>query len=125
MKENEIADAVLDHAFRIHRQYGPGLLESVYEEVLCYELRKAGHTVYRQQQVSLIHEELYIPIAFRADLIVDHLLLVELKSVSDLPRDCFKIVNTYLRLSHIRLGLVINFGAGLLKDGIRRVANGL
>ena len=125
MTENEIAAIVLEKSFVIHRTYGPGLLESVYEEILCYELRKDGYTVQRQQDVSLIHEELFIPMAFRADLIVDHLVLVELKSSEELHRSYYKIVRTYLRLTHIQLGLLINFSEPLLKDGIRRIANGL
>ena len=123
--ENEIATSVLDICFDIHRQYGPGLLESVYEELLCYELDKQGISYVRQFPISLIHDEQKINIAFRADIIVEDAVLLELKSVSKLENVFFKTVNTYLKLTGLKLGLLINFNEALLKDGIRRIANGL
>ncbi|GAA4342795.1 GxxExxY protein [Flaviaesturariibacter amylovorans] len=125
LTENQIADSILDCAFKIHRRLGPGLLESVYEEILCYELRKLGFFVERQKNITLIYDELVIPRSFRADLIVERLVLVELKSAIDLHKEYYKVLSTYLTVTHIRLGLLINFGAPLLKDGIRRIANGL
>ncbi|RYY92879.1 MAG: GxxExxY protein [Chitinophagaceae bacterium] len=125
LSENELVDIILDCSFKIHRQLGPGLLESVYEEILAYELRKQGLFVERQKQVGLRWEELFLPRAFRADLIVNHTVLVELKSVAELPKDYYKVVMTYLRLSELKLGLLVNFNAPYLKDGIRRIANKL
>ncbi|RYY98989.1 MAG: GxxExxY protein [Chitinophagaceae bacterium] len=121
--EEEIAEAVLDVAFYIHRMYGPGLLESIYEDLMEYELRKRGFHVERQKSIALLHEELHRKRAFRADLIVNYSVLVELKSRMDLHRDYYKVLVSYLRLSRIRLGLLINFGMPLLRDGIRRVLN--
>ncbi|GAA4333101.1 GxxExxY protein [Flaviaesturariibacter amylovorans] len=121
--EEEIAQAVLDCAFYIHKLYGPGLLESIYEDLMEYELVKRGFTVERQKPVALIHEELRRKRAFRADLIVNYTVLVELKSRMELHPDYYKILVSYLRLSRIRLGLLINFGMPLLRDGIRRVVN--
>ncbi|RYY96483.1 MAG: GxxExxY protein [Chitinophagaceae bacterium] len=125
LDENRIVDIILDCAFQIHRRLGPGLLESVYEEILCYELKRLDLFVERQKDITLIYDDLVVPKAFRADLIVEHLVIVELKSVSDLHKEYYKVVSTYLKVSHIRLGLLINFSAPLLKDGIRRIANNL
>ncbi|RYY64064.1 MAG: GxxExxY protein [Chitinophagaceae bacterium] len=123
LTENEIAEAILDVAFYIHKMYGPGLLESVYEDLMEYELRKRGFFVERQKQIPLIHETLVRRRACRADLIVNHTVLVELKSAIDLNKNYYKTVVTYLRLSRLNLGLLINFGMPLLRDGIRRVIN--
>lgn len=123
LDENAIAEAILDVAFYIHKMYGPGLLESVYEDLMEYELRKRGFFVERQKPIPLIHETLKRKRAFRADLIVNHSVLVELKSSIDLNKNYFKTVVTYLRLSRHNLGLLINFGMPLLRDGIRRVIN--
>jgi len=125
MKINDLATIVINTCFKIHQQYGPGLLESVYEEILSYELQIAGLKVSRQQAISLIHEDLVIKIAFRADLIIEDILLVELKAVDDIPKVYYRKVLTYLKLTDLRLGLLINFSVSILKDGIHRIANNL
>jgi GxxExxY protein len=101
------------------------LFESVYEELMAYELRKVFPNIRRQFPVALMHEEIYIPIAFRADLIVENKVLIELKSVEGISRVDFKQVRTYLNLTGYKLGLLINFNVELIKDGIRRIVNGL
>jgi GxxExxY protein len=125
LSENEIATIVIDHCYKIHCKYGPGLLESVYEQILCYELRKAGLLVARQEPIALVHEQLEIKIAFRADLIINGKVLAELKSVEDMPKASYKKLLTYLKLTNLKLGLLINFGEILIKNGIHRVVNGL
>ncbi len=125
MTENEIAKVVVNTAFKIHSLFGPGLLESVYEELMYYELKKIFADVRRQQVIPLIHEELYITVAFRADLIVESKVLIELKSVEEIAKVDYKRVNTYLSLTGYKLGLLINFNVPLIKDGIRRIVNGL
>jgi GxxExxY protein len=125
MPENRIAKSVLDICFDIHRQYGPGLFESVYEEIVCYELAKNKLHFLRQQPIELVHDGKKMDIGFRADLIVEDLLLIELKSISKLEDVHFKQVITYLRLTDLKLGLLINFNESLLKNGIKRIANGI
>lgn len=125
MKENPVAKLVLDAAFAIHTKLGPGLLESVYETVLAYELAKRGMAVRRQVSIPIRYEELSFEEGFRADLLVDECVVVELKSVEALAPVHGKQVLTQLRLSGHRLGLLINFGEVHLKDGIKRIANGL
>jgi len=123
--ENIIARKVLDEAFRVHTELGPGLLESVYEQVLAHRLQKAGCRVDVQKPVSIDVEGLRIPDAFRADLVIDDLLIIELKSVDQVKPVFAKQLLTYLRLSGIKLGLLINFGTIRLKDGIERISNNL
>ena len=125
MNENEIATAVLDAAFKIHTNLGPGLLESVYEAVLAYELTKRGIAVRRQMPIPIRYEGLTFEEGFRADLLAGDCVIVELKSVEALAPVHGKQVLTQLRLSGHRLGLLINFGEIHLKDGIKRIANGL
>ena len=123
--ENEIATIVLDAAFKVHTNLGPGLLESVYEAVLAYELTKRGIAVRRQVPIPIRYEELSFDEGFRADLLAGDCVVVELKSVEALARVHGKQVLTQLRLSGHRLGLLINFGEERLKNGIKRIANGL
>jgi GxxExxY protein len=125
MTENDVAKAVVDAAFKVHTTLGPGLLESVYELVLSHELEQRGLRVQRQVPVELRYEGLVIEDAFRADLIVGGLVIVEVKSTEATPAVHKKQHLTYLRLSRLRLGLLINFGAPLIKDGITRMVNGL
>jgi GxxExxY protein len=121
MTENEISKQVVDAAFKIHTQLGPGLLESVYEAVLAYELRKRGLRVVRQKPIPVVYEEVRLEEGFRADLVVEDKVIIELKSVEAIARVHKKQVLTYLRLANLRLGLLINFGEELIKDGISRV----
>ena len=124
MKENDIATGVLDAAFRIHRSLGPGLLESVYEVLLAHELKKNGLAVERQKPISIRYDGLVFEEGFRADLIVESRVIVELKSLDALAAVHAKQVLTQLRLSGLKLGLLINFGEAQLKNGIKRLING-
>ena len=125
MNENEIASLALDICFNIHRQYGPGLFESVYEEIFCHELGKTGISFTRQQGVPLIHEEIKMDIGFRADVIVNNKVIIEIKSIELLADIHYKQVLTYLKLTNLKLGLLVNFNVVLLKNGIKRIANNL
>lgn len=125
LTENDLARIVVDAAFKVHTSLGPGLLESVYEIVLAHELIARGLQVQRQVPIAIEYEGMRFDEAFRADLLVDNLLIVELKSIEAIRPVHKKQLITYLRLSHRKLGLLINFGAPLIKDGITRVVNGL
>ncbi len=125
MTENEIAQIIVDVAYKIHVQYGPGLLESVYQALMVYELRKRGLKVEAEKPIPLRHEEVEIDVAYRADLVVEDKVIAELKSIEEVPKVHKKQLKTYLVLADKRLGLLINFGAVLIKDGIFRVANGM
>jgi GxxExxY protein len=123
--ENEIAKLVVDTCFKIHYKYGPGLFETVYEEIFCYEWTKTGIPFTRQQAIPLVHEEIKLEIGFRADVIIDKKVVVELKSIEILAPVHYKQVQTYLKLTDIKLGLLINFNVNLIKDGIHRIVNKL
>jgi len=126
MKEEDVlAKRVLNEAFRLHTELGPGLLESVYEQVLAARLRTAGLQVEAQRSISVVVDDLTIPDAFRADLVLGGRLIVEIKSVEEMKPVFAKQLLTYLRLSGLKLGLLLNFGAPSLKNGIERVANNL
>ncbi len=122
-RENELSKIVLDTCFKIHKLYGPGLYESVYEELVCYELEKAGIFFERQKPIPLVHETISLEAGFRADVIVEKILLLEFKSVENVLDVHFKQVQTYLKLSGLKLGLLVNFNSSLLKDGIKRIIN--
>jgi len=125
MTENEVAKQIVAAAYRVHTSLGPGLLESVYEVVLAYELEKRGlHTV-RQQAVPIVYQEIRIEMGFRADLIIEDQVIVEIKSVDAVAPVHKKQLLTHLRLADKRLGLLINFNVALIKDGITRIVNGL
>jgi len=125
MTENLLARDIVDAAFHIHKNLGPGLLESVYEVILAHEIEKRGLRVARQQPVPIAYEGIQFDEGFRADLIVEDKVIVELKSVEQIAPVHKKQLLTYLRLTNKRLGLLINFGACLIKDGIHRIVNGL
>jgi GxxExxY protein len=125
MNENRVARDIVDAAYRVHTALGPGLLESVYEAALAYELEKRGLRVTRQQAVPAVYEEVQIHAAFYADLIVDEQVIVEIKAVETVAPVHKKQLLTYLKLADKRLGLLINFNVLLIKDGITRIANGL
>ncbi|MBI2807658.1 MAG: GxxExxY protein [Planctomycetes bacterium] len=125
MSENDLSAIIVDAALKVHRTLGPGLLESVYESALALELRKRGLTVEVQKEIPAFYEGVELGIGFRADLIINGLVLIELKSVETV-KDVFKKTTlTYLRLTGLRLGLLMNFNEALLKDGIKRIVNGL
>jgi len=125
MHENEITGVVVDSSMCIHKRLGPGLLESVYEEVLAYELTRRRLQVERQVGLPVIYEEVKMEMGFRAALVIERKVIVEIKSVEALARVHFKQLLTYLRLSEMKVGLLINFNEDLLKSGIKRVVNNL
>ena len=125
MTENEVAKHIVDVAFKIHTRFGPGLLESVYETIMSYELKKRGLQVNRQQPIPVVYESIRMNIGFRADLIVENRVVVEIKSIDAIAPVHKKLLLTYLRLTDKKLGLLINFYVDLIKDGITRVVNGL
>ena len=125
MTENEVATQIVDAAYRMHTSLGPGLLESVYEVVLASELENRGLRVVRQQAVPIVYEGTRIEVGFRADLIVEDKVIVEIKSVETVAPVHKKQLLTHLRLADKRLGLLINFNVVLIKDGIQRIANGM
>lgn len=125
MTENELSKIIVNLAFQIHNKLGPGLLESVYEEIMFLELRKLEIKVERQKAIPVIWNNTKLEIGFRADLIVENKVIVELKSVEELAPVHYKQLLTYLKLANLKLGLLINFNENLIKDGIRRVVNDL
>lgn len=125
MNENQLSKVIVDASLHVHKRTGPGLLESVYEAILAHELRKRGLHVERQVKIPIQYDELIFEEGFRADLLVEGKVIVELKSVEQVIPLHSKQLLTQLRLSNRRLGLLINFGAGLLKDGLHRIANGM
>ena len=125
MAENELAKIVVDLCFKIHKALGPGLLESVYEEVLCYELTKSGLNFRRQEKIAVTYEKIEMHLGFRADIIVEGKLIIELKSVEVIAPVHPKILLTYLKLTNMKLGLLINFNEELIKNGIKRIVNNL
>lgn len=125
MKENDIARQVLGTCLEIHRNLGPGLLESVYEEVLAFELRDRGLKIARQVPIPVKYRSVELSVGLRADLIAEGEVLIELKSVETVLPVHKKQVLTYLKLTDLRLGLLVNFNSELLRDGFFRVVNGL
>ena len=125
MTENEISKLILDSAIDVHKALGPGLLESVYEIVLAYELKQRGLRVDRQMPISIHYKNMTFNEAFRADLVVEGKVIVELKSVEQVLDSHKKQVQTYLRLTGCKLGFLLNFGEALMKRGVTRVVNGL
>lgn len=125
MNENQLAKIVLDHSFNIHKNLGPGLLESAYESCLYYELSNSGIQIERQKGLPLKYKEVKMDVGYRIDLILENKLIVEIKSVEALADIHLAQTLTYLRLADCKLGLLLNFNVVLLKSGIRRVVNGL
>lgn len=125
MDENKIGKAVVDAAVQIHRELGPGLLESVYAVVLAKELEHRGLRVEREVSVPIRYRDMQFNEGFRADLIVEQRVILELKSLEQVGKVHAKQLLTYLKLTNLRLGFLLNFGAILMKDGIQRIVNGL
>ena len=125
MTESEVAKQIVDAAYRVHTSLGPGLLESAYEAVLAHELEKRGLRTARQQAIPIVYQGTRIEMGFRADLIVEDSVIVEIKSVEAIAPVHKKQLLTHLRLADKRLGLLINFNVALIKDGITRIANGM
>ena len=124
MTENEIGDIVVECAVRLHRELGPGLLESVYEVLLTHMLREAGLRVERQVSIPIEFHGIRFDEGFRADLVVEDKVILELKSIESVNKAHKKQVLTYLKLTGKKLGYLLNFGEDLMKDGISRVING-
>jgi len=125
MTENEIAKIIVDAAFKIHTRVGPGLLESAYQALLVYELKRRGLSVVTEQPIPIHYEDVHLEVGYRADLVVEDKVIVELKSVEQIAPVHPKQLLTYLKLADKRLGLLINFGDALIKNGITRIVNGL
>ena len=125
MTENELSKIIVNTAFQIHSKLGPGLLESVYEEIMFYELQNQGLWVERQKGIPVFWDDLKMDIGFRADLIVEKKVIVEIKSVENLAAVHPKQLLTYLKIAGVKLGLLINFNEVLIKNGITRIVNNL
>ena len=125
MTENEISNKVIGYAIEVHKSLGPGLLENAYKECLFYKIAKAGLIVTKEQAMPLIFEDVKMDCGYRLDLLVEHKLPVEIKSVSALENIHLAQTLTYLKLGNFKLGLLINFNEVLLKNGVRRVINNL
>jgi GxxExxY protein len=122
--ENEIAKIVFDCALKVHKQLGPGLLESAYEECLFYELKKTGLKVEKQKPLPLIYEDVKLDVGYRIDIFIEKKFVIEVKAVESLHDVHLAQVLTYLKLSDSKLGMLINFNVTLIKNGIKRVING-
>lgn len=125
MHENEISQIIVNSCFKIHTQLGPGLFESVYEEILYYELIQSSLSVERQKGILVRWDNLVMEVGFRSDLIVENKVILELKSVEVIAPVHQKQLQTYLKLTRLKLGLLINFNVPLIKDGIQRIVNRL
>ena len=125
MDENSIAKEIVDAAFKVHTSLGPGLLEHVYEIALYHELTKRGFNCERQVSIPIVYDDIKFDEGFKADLIVNDLVIVELKSVKDLSEVHKKQLMTYLRLANKKLGLLVNFNEVLIKTGLKRIVNNL
>ncbi len=125
MTENEIAKIAVDVAYELHNSLGPGLLESVYQELYAYKLRERGLSIETEVEMPVIFEGKTFSFNFRMDIRIENKVIIELKSVETLLPVHKKQLLTYLRLSNLRLGLLINFGSAFIKDGIKRVVNNL
>lgn len=125
MTENEISKYTLDYCIKIHRTLGPGLLESAYEDCLMYEFQKAGIRCESQVKIPLIYEGKYLGDGFKADIIVEDKVIIELKALQELDSIHYAQLKTYLKMSGIKLGLLVNFGEMRLVNGFHRIVNGL
>jgi GxxExxY protein len=123
MQINDVTGAIIEVAIEIHRRLGPGLLETVYRKILAHELRKRGFEVLEEWPIEVVWDEMLLDIGFRADLIVQGMVVVELKSIEKLLPVHKKVLLTYLKLADKRVGLLINFNEDVLRNGIHRVAN--
>ena len=125
MSENELSKIIVNSCYQIHKELGPGLFESVYEECLCFELNQQGLFVERQKELPVIYKSIKMEIGFRTDLIVENKVIVEIKSVEAITPVHQKQVLAYLRLTRLKLGLLVNFNESLIKSGIQRIVHNL
>ncbi|MGO2294797.1 MAG: GxxExxY protein [Psychroflexus halocasei] len=125
MTENELSYKIIGAALNMHKSIGPGLLESVYENALCYDLRELGLKVEQQTPMPFIYKEVKMNVGYRLDLLVENKVIIEIKSLENLAPVHFAQTLTYLKLSNMKLALLINFNTKLLKSGIHRIVNNL
>ena len=125
MTENEISYRVIGAIYKVYNELGPGLLESIYEAALCYQLRKDGLKVENQVILPVVYDGKVLPIEFRQDVLVEDKVIVELKSVSDMKEVYGKQLFTYLKISHLKLGLLVNFNSSDIRSSIHRIVNHL
>ena len=125
MNENSLSNKIIGSAIELHKKLGPGLLESAYENALAFDLKEIGLDVKQQIAMPFIYREIKLDIGYRLDLLIEDKVIVEIKSVESLAPVHFAQLLTYLKLSNLKLGLLINFNTKLLKDGVHRVVNGL
>lgn len=125
MRENDISKEIIGAAIKVHKELGPGLLESAYQACLYYELVQSGFKVEREKALPIVYEEVELDCGYRIDLMVEGKVIIELKAVKELTDIHMAQILTYLKLSDLRLGLLINFNSVLLKNGIKRVVNDL
>lgn len=125
MHENEITGIIVDASYKIHTTLGPGLLESVYEKVLAFELVRRGLDLKIQQAIPVIYDDVRLELGFRADMVVGNKVVIEVKSVDAVAPVHAKQLRTYLKLMDLKVGLLINFNVNLIKEGITRVVNNL
>lgn len=121
MKHSDLTSTIIGICIKVHEKLGPGLLESVYEEIICYELKKQGLSFKRQQGIPVVYDNLKLELGFRANIIIENLIILELKSIDSIAPVHSKTVLTYMRLTNIEVGLLINFNVSLLKEGITRL----
>ncbi|MBW2063255.1 MAG: GxxExxY protein [Deltaproteobacteria bacterium] len=125
MTENELSKIIVDRCLKIHKKLGPGLLESVYEEILFYEFNKSSIQCKRQVGIPVVYEDIKMDLGFRADMIIEDKVIIELKSIEKIMPVHKKQLLTYLKLTDMKLGLLINFNVELIKNGITRIVNNL
>jgi len=125
LHENDISNLIIGSAIEVHKQLGPGLLESAYEECLCFELRKEGVKYEKQKALPIVYKNVKLDCGYRIDLLVESKVIVELKSVDTLLPIHTAQLLSYLKISDLKLGLLINFNVKILKDGIKRIVNNL
>ncbi len=125
MTENELSFKIIGAALSLHKNLGPGLLESTYENALAYDLREAGFKVQQQLPMPFIYKEIKLDVGYRLDLLIENKVIVEVKSIENLAPVHFAQLLTYLKLSDLKLGLLINFNTKVLKDDIHRMVNNL
>ena len=123
MRHEGLTEQIIGLCIKVHEKLGPGLLESVYEEAICYELDKAGLGYKRQQAIAVVYEDVKLEVGFRADIVVEGKVIVELKSIEVIAPVHSKTLLTYMRLTNIEVGLLINFNVALLKNGITRLVD--
>ena len=124
MSENDIAHKILGCAFEVHKALGPGLLESAYQECLCYKLQQSGLSFHKEKPMPLIFEGVTLECGYRIDILVENKVVIEIKSIDALNDVHLAQILTYMKLGNYKLGLLLNFNVALLKQGIKRVING-